>query len=74
MISKEDKLKLLVFYKKGLEFYMKKEFDKASDYFSKCLEIDPDDGPSKVYLDRCKEYIVTPPPQDWDGVFEMKSK
>lgn len=73
-ISKEDKIRLLQYYKKGLSLYRNKEFSSAIGYFMECLKIDPDDGPSKVYVERCKEYIQSPPPQDWDGVFEMKTK
>lgn len=74
MVSLEDKLRLLALYKKGLSLYMGRNFKEAYEYFSRCLQIDPNDGPSKVYLERCQEYINNPPPPDWDGVFEMKSK
>jgi hypothetical protein len=53
---------------------MSRNFKEAYEYFSRCLQIDPNDGPSKVYLERCQEYMNNPPPPDWDGVFEMKSK
>ena len=32
------------------------------------------DGPSATYLRRCEQYLLTPPPSDWDGVFELDSK
>lgn len=73
-LSKEEKVRLLSYYKKGIEYYRKRDFSNALSYFSECLKIDPEDGPSKVYLERCKEYIQNPPPSDWDGVFEMKTK
>lgn len=73
-LSKEEMLKLLVLYKKGLESYKNRDFQKAFQYFSECLKINPNDGPSTVYVERCKEYIQNPPPHDWDGVFEMKTK
>ena len=49
-------------------------FEAAKEYFGKALKLDPDDGPSKVYYARCKHYIDNPPPEDWDGVFVMKTK
>ena len=50
------------------------EFEEAKKYFAKALKVDSKDGPSKVYYIRCKHYIETPPPEDWDGVFVMTTK
>ena len=38
------------------------------------IKIDPDDGPSRIYFERCEEYIKDSPPEDWDGVYVMKTK
>jgi len=27
-----------------------------------------------MYIKRCKEFLETPPPADWDGVYIMKTK
>ncbi|MEN2998395.1 MAG: tetratricopeptide repeat protein, partial [Brevinematia bacterium] len=66
-LSKESTVRLLSYYKKGLSFYRNRDFTTAIQYFSECLRINPEDGPSKVYLERCKEYLQNPPPPDWDG-------
>ena len=29
---------------------------------------------SLLYLERAEEFLRNPPPSDWDGVYEMKSK
>jgi hypothetical protein len=50
------------------------KFKEAQKSFAKALKVDPEDGPSKVYFARCKHYIQNPPPEDWDGVFVMKTK
>jgi hypothetical protein len=34
----------------------------------------PGDGPTRIYLERCQFYRKHPPPNDWDGVWEMKGK
>ena len=31
----------------------------------RALAIAPEDGPSMEMLERCREYIATPPPADW---------
>jgi len=73
MIS-EEKQKVLELFTEGRKQYKLMQFGKAKDCFAKALKVDPDDGPSKVYYARCKHYIDNPPPEDWDGVFVMKTK
>ncbi len=73
MIS-EEKKKVLELFSEGRKNYKLMDFDKAKNYFAEALKVDPDDGPSKVYYTRCKHYIENPPPEDWDGVFVMKTK
>lgn len=73
MIS-EQKKKILELFAKGRKFYKLMEFEQAQSLFAQVLKIDPKDGPSKVYFVRCKHYIENPPPEDWDGVFIMKTK
>ena len=73
MIS-EDKKKVLELFRQGRKQYKLMEFEKARKFFAQALEIDNEDGPSKVYYLRCKHYIENPPPEDWDGVFVMNTK
>jgi tetratricopeptide (TPR) repeat protein len=73
MITKEKK-QILEHFAEGRKFYKLMRFEDARDAFERALKIDPEDGPSKVYYDRCKHYIESPPPDDWDGVFVMKTK
>ena len=70
----EDKRKVLELFNEGRKFYKLMQFAEARDMFAKALQIDAEDGPSKVYLDRCEEYVENPPPDDWDGVYTMKTK
>lgn len=61
-------------YSEGLEAYNHRDFKTAAAQFEAVLALDPRDGPARVYLERAKEYLVAPPPADWDGVYELKSK
>lgn len=58
----------------ALERYKAGDFQSALDAFQKCLEIVEDDGPSQVYVERCKAFIASPPPGEWDGVFSVDEK
>ena len=73
MIS-ETKKKVLDLFSEGRKNYKLMKFKEAKRSFAKALKLNPEDGPSKVYFARCKHYIETPPPEDWDGVFVMKTK
>lgn len=69
-----EKKQVLELYNQGLGAYKNRQWDDAIGFFSKALEIDPDDGPSKLYLERSEIFKADPPPADWDGVFTMTSK
>ena len=49
-------------------------FDKAKKVYESILASHPNDGPSYVYLDRCQEFLTSPPPINWDGVHIMETK
>ncbi len=61
-------------FAQGRRHYKLMEFVEARSCFLSALQIDSADGPSQVYADRCQFYVDNPPPDDWDGVFVMKTK
>ncbi len=65
---------MLMQYKKGFENYLMRNWEWAANHFRQALQIKSDDGPSRLYLLRCQEFMKNPPGDDWDGVFVMKSK
>ena len=65
---------ILPFYNEGLDFYKTRDFASAFKCFTKCYEIMPEDYPTKIYIERCREYIKNPPKKDWDGVFTINRK
>jgi hypothetical protein len=70
----EQKKQVLDLFSEGRKNYKLMNFAEAKKCFSKALEVDPNDGPSKHYMERCDELIQDPPPPDWDGVYVMKTK
>lgn len=60
-------------YFQAIDLYRHRSFDSAQDYFKRSFE-KLGDYPSKVYMQRCEFYLKNPPIENWDGVFEMKSK
>ncbi len=58
----------------GLELFEQKKWDDAQNSFKEVLKIILDDGPSGVYLKRCRDYKRKPPAETWDGVFNLAVK
>ena len=70
----ETKMQVIEFYLQGLAAYKQRRWEDGLAFFAKALAIDPSDSPSAVYLERCREFIRTPAPDDWDGTFTMRTK
>ncbi len=73
MVS-ERKRQACEHFAEGRKCYKLMKFEQALKHFQNALECDPDDGPAKVYVERCELYLASPPAEDWDGVFEMQTK
>jgi len=69
-----EKQKVLDLFDQGRREYKLMNFEQAKTIFAQALQVDPEDGPSKIYFQRCKHYMENPPSEDWDGVFVMKTK
>lgn len=61
-------------YHQGLAAYRGSEFETAIRCFETVLDIRSHDGPSARMIEHCREYLVTPPDRDWQGVTIAKAK
>ena len=68
------KRKSLELYGKAQEFFYEKRWDEAEKLFQEVIMNTPDDGPSKVFINRCQAYRKNPPPDNWGGVYRMETK
>ncbi len=67
-------LDLVERFEEGLKLYRQQRWEEAIDIFESILSDFPEDGPSKVFRDRAREFIKEPPPEDWDGVYRLTTK
>lgn len=67
-------LEMVKNFGEGYEHYHRKQFDKAITLFNRAVQAHSEDETSKIYIERCQEFIQEPPPSDWDGVYVMKTK
>ncbi|MBU1108281.1 MAG: GAF domain-containing protein [Candidatus Riflebacteria bacterium] len=65
---------VLGLFKDGLSAYRARKWDAAIQLFTDCLTINPNDKPSKIYIERAQFLKLNPPPEDWVGVWVMESK
>jgi adenylate cyclase len=70
----DEQAVLLRNFEEGFKLYHEQRFGDALAFFQRALQVDANDAPSQLYLERCEDYLKNPPPPDWDGVFEMKTK
>ena len=61
-------------YSYALELFKQQKWNYAVKEFRRVLRYFPSDGPSRVYTLRCLEFIESPPPDNWDGIFEFAVK
>jgi len=54
-------------FSEGLRNYRERCFNEAREIFQSILK-DHEDGPSKLYIERCTNFITAPPPPEWDGL------
>lgn len=72
-IEKELK-KIYSYYEMGLQYYFDQKWDKALQCFSVVLKYRSFDEPSKIMFERCRKFRQSPPPENWNGVFNLSSK
>jgi len=56
------------------DLFENREFGEAESILKRLSEGFPEDGPTQAYQDRCVKFMKTPPPKNWDGVFNMTRK
>lgn len=69
-----EKKRLADLTNQAFELYKKGAFKKALNAYEGILKEFPNDTVALVYIKRCAEYIKSPPPKDWQGIYHMTSK
>ena len=58
----------------ALQNYRQQKWEEAEKGFKACLKIRENDGPSLEFVTRIATFSRTPPPKDWNGVWQTASK
>lgn len=70
----ESQKQLAQSFEAALEAYFSKNFQDAIAKCHAILSAHPDDGPSKNLLERSQQFLVAPPPAEWDGTWVFTKK
>ena len=58
----------------GRTAYREGRFEAALACFRATASLRPDDGPSRVFIERCTAFLRVGTPQDWDGIWHFDRK
>ncbi|HZS16557.1 MAG TPA: adenylate/guanylate cyclase domain-containing protein [Candidatus Udaeobacter sp.] len=61
-------------YEQGRKMYLAQQWNLAEAMFRECLQIHPNDGPSRVFLERIQLLQRNSPGKDWNGVWQLVEK
>ena len=70
----EELARLRERYEQARRTYLAQEWDSAEAIFRECLQIRPNDGPSRVFLERIQVLRRNPPGRGWNGVWQLVEK
>lgn len=69
-----EREKLRDAFEQGLARFRARAWDDALETFSRCLRIDPSDGPAAAFHERTARLRKDPPDEAWDGVRSLRTK
>ncbi|MCP4402224.1 MAG: CHASE2 domain-containing protein, partial [bacterium] len=72
--TKEQIVKAIRNFEAGLLAYRASRWSEAVEQFEQSQTLFGSDWPSQLYIQRCQDYQNSPPPENWDGVYVMKTK
>jgi len=61
-------------YENAISLFENHDWTAAAEAFKHTLISNPNDNPSRIYLERCKAYQKNPPLKDWDGIYNLDIK
>jgi adenylate cyclase len=69
-----EQLQFLELYQQALTLYRSRQWSAAITGFEKALKVNRGDHTCQIYIERSRLYESMPPPDDWNGVFVLRTK
>jgi adenylate cyclase len=70
----EESMRMRERYDQARKMYLAQDWDRAETTFRECLQIRPNDGPCRVFLERIQFLRRNPPGKEWNGVWHLREK
>jgi adenylate cyclase len=67
-------LDMVALFHTALDIFENRDWSAAEAAFEAVLNHTPEDGPARMYLERCRLYRNSPPEKEWDGVVTLDQK
>jgi adenylate cyclase len=61
-------------YEAGLDAYARRDWSDAAELFESAMAVRGGDLPSRIFVERCRKYLASPPPEDWTAVSILAEK
>jgi adenylate cyclase len=61
-------------YEAGLDAYARRDWAGAAELFESAIAMRGADLPSQIFVERCRKYLASPPPEDWTAVSILAEK
>jgi class 3 adenylate cyclase len=61
-------------FEKGLQLFRTRQWQEARLDFTFCADLCREDAVAKIYVQRCEEFLRTPPSAEWRGVTVLHEK
>lgn len=61
-------------FKQALAAFRNQQWEQAGEAFAALITHHGEDPPSQYYRELCSHYRLNPPPDDWEGVINLKTK
>jgi adenylate cyclase len=72
--TRKNREDLVMPFAEGLAAYRRQDWIRGEAIFSAILKQFPADGPSNVFLERCRYFMQNPLPKGWNMIWEMLEK
>eukprot|EP01134_Creolimax_fragrantissima_P002146 CFRG2146T1 len=73
-IATQDEMDNAYSYTNGFNLYMERNFEDAAVIFTEYLTRIPGDKAAEIHLKSCRQYMINPPDDSWDGTRRMDTK
>jgi adenylate cyclase len=61
-------------YEAGLDAYARRDWAGAAELFESAIATRGEDLPSQIFVERCRNHLASPPPEDWTAVSILAEK